>query len=274
MGSNDFGPDERPQHDVSVPGFWIDRHPVTVREFEAFVDATGYVTAAERNDALPGPLVFHPPARRVSASQLPDVWHTPARGASWSSPGGAGSSVLGCEDDPVVQVTHRDAHAFASWAGKSLPTEAEWERAARGGLQAKTYAWGDDAEPGGHIKAHIWHGDFPWQNLLTDSYFWTSPVETFAPNRFGLYDMIGNVWEWTDEGYAALPEGAPLCCPPVFRSAVDGDGDAELRVVKGGSFLCSETCRHYRPAARFGLHASTAACNVGFRCVVRPPAGS
>lgn len=268
MGSNEFDPEERPSHHVTVSGFWIDRRPVTVRDFRTFAEATGYRTDAEKDEAMPGPIIFRPVGRRLRTFELPDLWRT-VRGASWSSPAGRGSTVVGCEDDPVVHVSWRDAQAYAQWAGKSLPTEAEWERAARGGLDGKSYAWGDEFAPHGRIQANTWQGEFPWQNLLSDNYFWTSPVSSFRPNRFGLYDMIGNVWEWTSDVYAPFPQAVPFCCAPVMQSALDDAADGELKVIKGGSFLCSERCRHYRPAARFGQHSGTAACHIGFRCVIR-----
>ncbi|HET7338909.1 MAG TPA: formylglycine-generating enzyme family protein [Candidatus Dormibacteraeota bacterium] len=268
MGSNDFGPEERPQHEAHVSGFWIDRRPVTVRDFRRFTEATGYKTAAELDEAMPGPLVFRPVGRRTRTFELPELWRK-APDASWSSPAGRTSNVIGCEDDPVVHVSWADADAYARWAGKCLPTEAEWERAARGGLDGKSYAWGDELAPHGRINANTWQGDFPWQNLLSDNYFWTSPVQSFRPNRFGLYDMIGNVWEWTSDVYSPFPESIPFCCAPVLESTLDDGAVAELKVIKGGSFLCSERCRHYRPAARFGQHGGTSACHIGFRCVVR-----
>jgi formylglycine-generating enzyme required for sulfatase activity len=268
MGADDFGPEERPQHKAPVSAYWIDRRPVTVRDFRRFVEATGYVTTAERSEATPGPLVFRPIGRPPHQFELPELWRT-ASEASWSAPAGRGSTVIGFEDDPVVQVSHADAEAYARWAGKSLPTEVEWERAARGGLEGKTYAWGDEFAPHGKINANTWQGEFPWQNLLLDNYFWTSPVQTFRPNRFGLYDMIGNVWEWTSDVYSPFPESIPFCCAPLHPARPEDGADAVLKVVKGGSFLCSDRCRHYRPAARFGQHAATSACHIGFRCVVR-----
>ena len=266
MGSSDYHPEERPEREATVSGFWIDRDPVTVREFRAFVETTGYVTVAERGAAIPGPLVFRPAVRPSSVFEFSACWRIDRHGA-WTTPGGIGSSVLGCEDDPVVQVTHEDAAAYARWAGKSLPTEVEWERAARGGLRAKTYAWGDELSPRRRPHANVWQGDFPWQNLLTDGYFWTSPVGAFPANGYGLHDMIGNVWEWTDDSFRPSPEFAPPCCVGLDHAWETESVD--LKVIKGGSFLCSEGCCHYRPAARCGQHAATAACHLGFRCVVR-----
>ena len=272
MGSNDFGPLERPAHDATVQGFWMDTHPVTVAEFGAFAEATGYATVAEvpmgTHHQRPGSMVFNPTSRRVDLSDS-GLWWKFVPGASWRSPAGHSSTLIGLDKDPVVHVAYEDAAAYCAWAGKSLPTEAEWERAARGGLDSKIYAWGDDFSSRGRLKANTWQGEFPVQNLLLDGYLWTSPVHTFASNKFGLYDMTGNVWEWTEDLIAARDLGSPACCTPVEALDDEDDSGSPRHVVKGGSYLCSENCRHYRPAARYGQPGRISACHIGFRCVVR-----
>ena len=261
----------------------MDEHPVTVAEFRRFVKATGYVTVAERA-ARPGRL----PGRRSRTCWCPARWSSsrsdrpgrPARlpqlvgvdvpGASWRHPEGPGSDLDGRERHPVTHVAYEDAEAYAAWAGKELPTEAEWEYAARGGLDGATYAWGDEFAPKGRMMANTWQGEFPWQNLLTDGYEGTSPVESFPPNGYGLYDMAGNVWEWTCDYFTAAPSGRGrrhACCAP--RNPRVQSPDAELRrrqpgahiprrVIKGGSHLCAPNyCLRYRPAARQGEAVDT-----------------
>ena len=276
MGSEGFYPEERPVHRVTVGSFWIDRHPVTVREFRRFVAETGYVTLAERPpdpadypDAdpgllVPGSLVFRKSAGPVDLRDVRNWWEY-VPGADWQHPEGPGSSVAGRHRHPVVQVAVEDAEAYAAWAGKSLPTEAEWEYAARGGLEGATFAWGEEFAPGGRMMANTWQGEFPWQNLRTDGYEGTSPVATFPPNGYGLYDMTGNVWEWTADFYDG--DGAQhACCAPQVRP---GD-HIPRRVIKGGSHLCAPNyCLRYRPAARQGEAIDTSTGHIGFRCVVR-----
>lgn len=285
MGSDDFYPEERPVHRVAVDGFRMDRHPVTVGEFRRFVAATGYVTVAERapdpaaypgaDPALlvPGSLVFRQPPRRVEPRDF-RAWWAYVPGACWRHPEGPGSTLEGRELHPVVHVAYEDAEAYAAWAGKSLPTEAEWELAARGGLDGAVYAWGDDPAPGGRAMANTWQGEFPWQNLATDGYAGTSPVGAFPPNGYGLYDMAGNVWEWTRDFFAPRhpAEAAKACCVPRNpRVAAPADGGGiPRRVVKGGSHLCAPGyCLRYRPAARQGESADTSTSHIGFRCIVR-----
>ncbi len=293
MGSNDWYPEEKPVHPVAVDGFWMDDHPVTVAEFRRFVKQTGYVTLAERPldpqmypDALPellvpGALVFH---RTTGPVDLRDVqnWWSYVPGAKWDAPEGPGSNVAGRDIHPVTQIAYEDAEAYAAWAGKSLPTEAEWEFAARGGLEQKTYAWGDEFAPRGKMMANTWQGEFPWQNLLLDKYEGTSPVRTFPPNGFGLYDTAGNVWEWTSDFFTTQhPEAAGhACCAPRNPRVTVPDGSYEVgrpgetiprRVTKGGSHLCAPNyCHRYRPAARQGEAVDTSTGHIGFRCVVRP----
>ena len=292
MGSDRHYPEERPTHRVAVDGFWIDQHPVTNAEFRQFVDATGHVTTAEippnpdeYPDFLPemlfaGSLVFVKPERPVGHADIRNWWQL-MPGADWRHPYGPPSSLAGLDDHPVVHVTYTDACAFAAWAGKSLPTEAEWEFAARGGLDGSEYAWGDVLHPDDREMANTWQGQFPWQNLMDDGFERTSPVGAFSPNGYGLVDMIGNVWEWTDDWYSTqhTPEVGKACCIP--RNPRGGSEDASRdprqpkiliprKVLKGGSHLCAPNyCRRYRPAARFPEPIDTSACHVGFRCVRR-----
>jgi sulfatase modifying factor 1 len=290
MGSDDFYPEERPVHTVRVDGFWIDEHPVTVAEFRRFVKDTGYVTLAERPldlevypDAdpvllVPGALVFRKASRPVDLRDYRNWWaYVP--GASWAHPEGPGSTLHGRDRHPVTQVAHEDAEAYARWAGKELPTEAEWEFAARGGLEGKRFVWGDEFAPRNKMMANTWQGEFPWQNLLLDRYEGTSPVETFPPNAYGLFDMAGNVWEWTADFYSGHPQevGSPCCAPrnPRVTSSDDGHppgAGIPRRVTKGGSHLCAPNyCLRYRPAARQGEAVDTSTGHIGFRCVVRTP---
>jgi formylglycine-generating enzyme required for sulfatase activity len=289
MGSNDHYPEEKLVHRVSVDGFWLDRHPVTNAEFRRFVEATGHVTFAERPpdprlypDAapellVPGSAVFFETSRRVDLSDCSQWWQY-VPGANWRHPEGPSSSLEGRDDHPVVHVAYEDAEAYATWAGKALPTEAEWERAARGGLEDAVYAWGDELEPDGKPMANTWQGEFPWQNLLADGFPRTSPVGAFPENGFGLFDMIGNVWEWTCDWFAPthLAPRRPCCVPANPRGAAMNDsvdrrfGPLPRKVLKGGSFLCAPNyCVRYRPAARIPEPLDTTTCHVGFRCVVR-----
>jgi formylglycine-generating enzyme required for sulfatase activity len=276
MGSEQFYPEERPVRRLSVDGFWMDEHPVTVAEFRRFVKATGYVTWAEvapdaadypgaEPDALvPGSLVFHRTAGPVDLDDYRNWWRN-VPGAYWRRPEGPGSNIGGRERHPVVHIAFADAEAYASWAGKALPTEAEWEHAARGGIDGAVFAWGDEFAPGGRLMANTWQGEFPWQNLLEDGYAGTSPAGAFPPNGHGLYDMTGNVWEWTCEAPSA--DGAPRrpCCAPT-----EPGEHIPRRVIKGGSHLCAPNyCLRYRPAARQFEAVDTSTTHIGFRCVVR-----
>jgi formylglycine-generating enzyme required for sulfatase activity len=280
MGSDAFYPEERPVHEEHVDGFWMDVHPVTVADFRRFVDATGHVTVAERipdaavypgvdpSQLVPGSLVFHQPPTRVPLID-PRAWWRYVPGACWLRPAGPDSTIAGCELHPVTHVAFEDAMAFAQWAGKSLPTEAEWERAARGGLEGAIYSWGDEPAPNGTIMANSWQGEFPWQNLATHGFRGTSPVGSFPPNGYGLYDMTGNVWEWTSDRYTENHAQTRRCCSA--RTARATPGGLERRVVKGGSHLCAPNyCLRYRPAARQGESVDTSSSHIGFRCVVRP----
>ncbi|MFO7261060.1 MAG: formylglycine-generating enzyme family protein [bacterium] len=291
MGSDRHYPEERPAHRVSVDGFWMDAHAVTNDEFARFVAATGYVTLAERTPdpadypgakpelLVPGSAVFRKPAHRVDLRD-PYQWWAYVPGANWRHPFGPDSSIEGLGDHPVVHVAYEDALAYARWAGKDLPTEAEWEFAARGGLDGATYAWGDEFLPGGRFMANTWQGEFPIQNLALDGFEWTAPVGSFPPNGYGLYDMIGNVWEWTRDEYREYGAAVRPCCASTKpRGGERGASDdprtpgsrIPRKVIKGGSYLCAPNyCRRYRPAARLAQPVDTSTCHLGFRCVVRP----
>ena len=292
MGSNDHYPEERPAHPVTVDPFWIDETPVTNRDFAAFVAATGHVTSAEiapdpadypgADPALlqPASLVFQQPARRVSLRDFSQWWDY-RRDANWRQPLGPDSSLDGLEDHPVVHIAFEDALAYAQWAGKELPTEAEWEYAAQGGQDRTEYAWGDELMPGGVPKANIWQGEFPIENTMEDGYLRTSPVRSYPANAFGLFDMIGNVWEWTADYYADRHADSPMktCCAPKNPRGVSLDQSFDpampdiriaRKVLKGGSHLCAPNyCRRYRPAARHAQPVDTSTSHVGFRCVKR-----
>jgi len=292
MGSDRHYPEEAPVHRVTVDGFWIDRTPVTNRDFRAFVNATGHVTFAEIKPdpkdypgALPhmlkaGSLVFHPPKHAVDLRDW-SQWWTFKFGANWRRPYGPRSSISGLDDHPVVHVAYRDAEAYATWAGKDLPTEAEWEFAARGGLDGAEFAWGDTLTPSGRHMANTWQGLFPHQNLGLDGHERTSPVGAFPPNGYGLHDMIGNVWEWTTDWYSPRHEAdaQKACCIPQNPRGGREDASCDPRqpnmriprkVLKGGSHLCAPNyCRRYRPAARHAEPVDTSTSHVGFRCVVR-----
>jgi sulfatase modifying factor 1 len=294
MGSDNHYIEERPAHKVSVDGFWIDKCPVTNERFAQFIADTGHVTFAEippnpadYPGALPhmlyaGSLVFHRPTGPVDRGDIGNWWSYD-RGADWRHPYGANSSIDGLERHPVVHVTFADAEAFARWEGKQLPTEAEWEFAARGGLDGKPYAWGHEFMPGNRPMANTWQGEFPYQNLMEDGYEGLSPVDAFPPNGYGLHDMIGNVWEWTTDWFVARhpADAAKACCVPANpRGGKEADSfdprQPEIRiprkVLKGGSHLCAPNyCRRYRPAARFPEPVDTSTCHVGFRCIVRQP---
>lgn len=276
MGSTQFYPEEAPVHTVTVAPFAVERHPVTNAQFEAFVADTGYRTVAEvapdpvlfpgaaPEDLVPGALVFQSTDGPVDLCDWRQWWRW-VPGASWRHPFGPGSSVTDRSGHPVVQVCFADAAAYARWAGRRLPTEAEWEIAARGGSTA-VYPWGDEPVPGGQLMANTWQGSFPYRNDGALGWSGTSPVGTFAPNAYGLLDMIGNVWEWTTTRFAGHHEvGTPAqaCCPPA-------DPDPTVnQALKGGSHLCApEYCHRYRPTARSPQSQDSATTHIGFRCVV------
>ena len=292
MGSDRHYPEEAPSHRVGVDGFWIDRTPVTNRQFKEFVRATGHVTFAELPPdpkdypgALPsmlyaGSLVFTPPAQVTNLRDW-SQWWVFLKGATWRRPEGPKSNINTRDHHPVVHLAYRDVEAYARWAGKQLPTEAEWEFAARGGLDDAEYAWGSEFTPGGKQMANTWQGEFPRENLNLDGYARTSPVTAFPVNGYGIHDMIGNVWEWTSDWYAQKHEGdAPkACCVP--ENPRGGREEASLdpqqpeiriprKVLKGGSHLCAPNyCRRYRPAARHAEQIDSSTSHVGFRCVKR-----
>ncbi|MEP9350061.1 formylglycine-generating enzyme family protein [Xanthobacter sp. KR7-225] len=288
MGSNRFYPEERPAHPAHVDGFLMDRAPVTNAQFSAFVAATGYVTLAERvpdparypgvpaDRLVPGSLVFAP--RADGLHRGPADWWRYVPGASWRHPQGPGSDLVGREDHPVVHVAYADAAAYAAWAGKRLPSEAEWEFAARGGLKAAEYAWGTELSPSGRRMAHIWPGG-PFPRHAGEIPPGTAAVGLYPANGFGLLDMIGNVWEWTSDWYGTrhlAPEaageagGKPACCMARAASLDPAQPDLPIprKVLKGGSFLCApDFCQRYRPAARQPQMIDSASCHIGFRCV-------
>lgn len=302
-------PNERPAHRVSVSPFFLDATPVTNEQFSRFVEATGYVTVAERpidweemkkqvppgtprpppEVLQPGSLVFRQPSEPVSLHN-PGAWWNWTIGANWRHPEGEGSNLKGRETHPVVQVSWEDAKAYAKWAGKRLPTEAEWEFAARGGLEGKRYAWGDEERPQGRVMVNRWTGDFPHRNTEEDGFAGTAPVGSFLPNGYGLSDMAGNVWNWCSDIYRAdtfqlRADDQTACLDPAGPESTRGErlipGDpsppdvpgAERRVTKGGSFLCHpDYCESYRPAARRGTPPDTGSSHVGFRCAADLPA--
>jgi sulfatase modifying factor 1 len=292
MGSEDFYSEEAPARRVRVDGFWIDRHPVTNAQYAVFVSETGYETVAERpldpadfpgapeELLVPGSLVFQGTPGPVPLDD-PSQWWSYVPGARWSQPLGPGSGTDDLSDHPVVQVAYEDAEAYAEWADASLPTEAEWEYAARGGLEGAVFTWGDRDVQDTTPLANTWQGGFPWQNSLLDGWLRTSPVGSFPANGNDLHDMAGNVWEWTADwylpGHAADLEKA--CCTPENprggRPEESFDPEQpEIRiprkVVKGGSHLCAPSyCLRYRPAARLPQMIDSSTSHIGFRCVFR-----
>jgi formylglycine-generating enzyme len=297
MGSDRHYPEEAPSHQVMVDGFWIDRTPVTNGQFKQFVVATGHVTTAEVPPApkdypgapphmlYAGSLVFMRPRSTFDLCDWSQWWSF-MEGADWRHPYGPRTNINVLDNHPVVHVSFADVLAYAKWAGKDLPTEAEWEFAARGGLDGAEFAWGDTFMPDGVHMANTWQGDFPRHNHSEDGYEHTSPVTAFPPNGYGLHDMIGNVWEWTSDWYSARHEAdaAKACCIPINPRGGKEDQSYDPRqpnikiprkVLKGGSHLCAPNyCRRYRPAARHAEPVDTSASHVGFRCVVRKPHAS
>lgn len=293
MGSERFYPEERPVKRIKVDPFSIDETPVTNSQFAAFVAATGYKTFAENAPdpadypgmlpemCKPGSLVFRTTKGPVNLNDITQWWEF-TFGADWRHPLGPDSSLDGLDDHPVVHVTWQDAEAYARWIGKSLPTEAEWEYAARGGLEGAEFAWGDELAPEGQILANYWQGLFPFANQMLDGWERTSPVGSFPANGFGLFDMIGNVWEWTSDWYKLRTQsrkGAGGCCIPANpRGGQESESydpstpamKIGRKVLKGGSHLCAPNyCQRYRPAARYPQPIDTSTSHVGFRCVSR-----
>lgn len=289
MGSDTHYSEEGPVHSAKVGGFWMDKFTVTNEQFAKFVEATGHVTAAEKAPRLedyPGAkpemlraasVVFCKPRSRVDLGNHYNWWQY-IPGADWRHPEGPQSSIDERAQHPVVHIAYEDAEAYAKWVGKEIPTEAEWEYAARGGLKHATYAWGEDFTPGGKHMANTWQGEFPWQNLATDGYERTAPVGQFPPNGYGIYDMIGNVWEWTTDWYSSRHPMVRTCCGAVNVELLRMQScDPQMpnipiprRVMKGGSFLCAPNyCRRYRPAARMAQAIDTSVCHLGLRLIVR-----
>jgi formylglycine-generating enzyme len=293
MGSDDHYPEEAPTHLVRVDAFAISATTVTNAQFAVFVDSTGYVTVAERpldpadfpgappENLAAGSLVFTMTPGPVDLRHL-SQWWTWTPGASWRHPEGPRSSIDDRRDHPVVHVAFEDAASYAAWAGEELPTEAEWEYAARGGADARAFVWGDDAVPGGRYLANFWQGDFPWRNSEADGFTGTSPVGSFPPNDYGLHDMAGNVWEWTTDWYSdqhPADHDEPCCVPsnprgPEVEASYD-PAQPQFRiprkVIKGGSFLCADNyCQRYRPAARRPQMIDTGMSHIGLRTIRRP----
>lgn len=281
MGSSNGYPEERPPRRATVGGFWIDRHEVTNAQFAAFVAATGYTTVAERGlsakdypdlppEALvPGSMVFFAPDKNARVRNVNDWWRY-VPGADWRHPSGPGSSIAGKENHPVVHVGYADALAYANWAGRSLPTEAEWEFAARGGLNGKDFAWGDEQTPDGVWMANSWQGFFPYEDDNSDGHHGTAPVGCYPTNGYGLFDMIGNVWEWAIDWYRPGHQFAEGEVDPRGPADVSATVGGQVRVIKGGSWLCSANfCARYRPAARQPQEADLGASHIGFRTVLR-----
>jgi formylglycine-generating enzyme required for sulfatase activity len=293
MGSDKHYPEEAPAHSASVRGFWMDCYAVTNADFKLFVDATGYKTLAERPanpEDYPGakPEMLAPSSVMFKKTKGPvDLrnhynWWVYVPGADWRHPRGPASNIRTLMDHPVVHVAFQDAEAYAKWAGKELPTEAEWEFAARGGLDGAEFCWGDELMPDGKPVANTWQGEFPWQNLCQDGYEWTAPVGSFPPNGYGLHEMAGNVWEWTTDWYQEHGKIKHACCtidnprggePDQSYDPNSPDVKIPRKVMKGGSYLCAPNyCRRYRPAARMPQAIDTSTCHLGFRCIVRAEA--
>jgi formylglycine-generating enzyme required for sulfatase activity len=284
MGSSRHYPEEAPVREVSVDAFWLDEHPVTNLEFTRFVKATGHVTWAEKEpdpeqypgaqeDMLfAGSVVFQKTSGPVDLSNHLNWW-TWTRGADWRHPEGPETTLHGRERHPVVHIAYADAEAYAAWAGKGLPTEAEWEFAARGGLAGAEFAWGDEFMPKGKPMANTWQGEFPYENTLLDGFEGTSPVGRFPPNGYGLYDVAGNVWEWTTDWYTSNHQpGSPCCAGDLRAASIDPNDSTAIprKVMKGGSHLCAPNyCQRYRPAARMAQAIDTTTNHLGFRCIVR-----
>ncbi|ATH99066.1 formylglycine-generating enzyme family protein [Alcaligenes faecalis] len=289
MGSDEGYPEEKPVHPVEVQAFQIDQHEVTNAQFAQFVAATGYVTQAERVPEFPpnvqvpeqyrqpGSAVFTPPAATHDHDQHEGHeqhappgnynWWVWVPGANWRHPGGPDTNLNGRDNHPVVHIAYEDALAYARWLGRDLPTEEQWEFAARGGLEAATYPWGNTPEVRGRLMANTWQGNFPAKNLLRDGYEGTAPVGCFPANNYELWDSVGNVWEWTRSAWQ--PQHRPLTPEPLIAAARDANGNPAMGVIKGGSFLCAANfCVRYRPASRQPQETTMSTQHVGFRTVL------
>ena len=290
MGSNNHYEEEAPAHKVTVDGFWMDKYELTNAEFKKFVDETGYITFCEKPPnpedypgalpemLVPASVVFLKPDHAVSRDNVYNWW-TYIPGANWKHPFGPDSTIEGKGNFPVVQLVYEDVEAYAKWAGKEIPTEAEWEFAARGGLEEKEYAWGDEMYPDEKAMANTWQGEFPYENTLADGFELIAPVGSFPPNGYGLYDIIGNVWEWTSDWYQQHNKFKNSCCSEINPRIESKEFSFDPRtpdiviprkVMKGGSYLCAPSyCRRYRPAARMAQPIDTSTCHLGCRLIVR-----
>jgi formylglycine-generating enzyme required for sulfatase activity len=292
MGSDNHYAEEAPAGTVEVDGFWMDQTTVTNGDFARFVDETGYVTVAEKAPdpemypgadpelLVPGSIVFSQPPGPVDLAD-PRSWWAWVPGASWRTPWGPGSDIAGLEDHPVTQVAYEDAAAYADWVGKILPSEAQWERAARGGIEGAEFAWGDEIAPDGRERMNRWIGEFPWKFRPRPGGRpgpGTVAVRAFEPNPFGLYEVCGNTWEWTRTFFTeGGPGPAKSCCVPRdpqgpgVEASRDPATGIPRKVLKGGSFLCAENyCSRYRPASRIPETVESATCHISFRCVSKP----
>ncbi|MBT7800822.1 MAG: formylglycine-generating enzyme family protein [Tateyamaria sp.] len=294
MGSEHHYAEEAPVREIRVSGFWIDQYAVTNAEYANFIEKTGYVTVAERPldpSNFPGvdPFLLQAGSMVFSMTKGPvslqDIrqWWSYVPGASWRHPEGPGSDLKGRANHPVVQIAFEDAKSYAAWASKDIPTEAEWEFAARGGLEGAEYVWGNSFEPDGKRMAKTWQGDFPWRNKAKKKLERTSPVGSYPGNGYGLFDMVGNVWQWTSDYYVAghpsKKQEGPFCCTldnprgPTMHQSLNSHTNGipvPSKVVKGGSFLCAPSyCRRYRPAARHAQQIDTGMSHIGFRCITR-----
>ncbi len=291
MGSNNHYPEEAPVHHVTVQGFWIDRFLVTNAQFQKFVKETGHITFAElpadpkdypgaKPELLaPSSTVFFKPQQKVNRNDHYNWWSY-IQGANWRHPEGPGSSIKDRMKHPVVHLTYNDVLSYAHWVGKEIPSEAEWEFAAKGGLEDAEFAWGDELYPKDKMMANTWQGEFPYENTRQDGYERTSPVGSFSSNGYGLYDMIGNVWEWTQDWYQdhKLIKKSGCCSMEnpkggnLEQSFDPNMPDIKIprKVIKGGSFLCAPSyCQRYRPAARMAQAIDTSTCHLGFRLIIR-----
>jgi formylglycine-generating enzyme required for sulfatase activity len=281
MGSETERMEEKVTHKAAVGPFWIGRHEVTNAQFTKFIEATGYKTVAERPAdskqhpgippelLVPGAMVFQQPKGVVNRADVTQWWRY-VPGADWRHPFGPGSSIEGKENHPVVNVAYEDAKAYAQWLGHTLPTEAEWEFAARGGLDGAKYSWGDSYDPAGGWKANTWQGDFPIHDEALDGFSGTAPVGCFQPNGYGLFDMIGNVWEYTSDQWRPyhMPQFASL--PSKQEISSDAPQAGGPLTIKGGSWLCAPNfCERYRPSARQPQERGLGAVHIGFRTVLR-----